>query len=137
MTIRPSAPGLTAYLPHRTRATMTRLSTARRMLVALVALTVALAACGSDDDDDTAADASADASDEAAAPAGDGNGFPVEIEHTYGTTTIEEAPERIVTVGLTDQDTAIALGTVPVGITQWFDTHEKGVGAWAEDLLGD
>ena len=39
------------------------------------------------------------------------------------------------TVGLTDQDTVLALGTVPVGITQWFDTHEYGVGPWAEDLL--
>jgi iron complex transport system substrate-binding protein len=63
--------------------------------------------------------------------------YPVEIEHRYGTTTIESEPERIVTVGLTDQDAAIALGFVPVGITQWFDTHEHGVGPWAEDLLGD
>ena len=39
------------------------------------------------------------------------------------------------TVGLTDQDTVLALGTVPVGITQWFDTHEHGVGPWAEELL--
>ena len=38
----------------RTSATMTRPSVTRRLLVALVALTVALAACGSDDDDASA-----------------------------------------------------------------------------------
>jgi iron complex transport system substrate-binding protein len=120
---------------------MTTVSTARRLLAALVALlslTVAVAACGSGDDDTSAGGSEGGESAEGTgAAAGDGNGFPVEIDHKYGTTTIDEAPQRIVTVGLTDQDTAIALGTVPVGITQWFDTHERGVGAWAEDELGD
>src|SRR5688572_21669592 len=43
--------------------------------------------------------------------------FPVTIEHKYGSTTINEFPERIVTVGLTDHDALIALGIVPVGTT--------------------
>jgi iron complex transport system substrate-binding protein len=112
-----------------------------RWVAVLVALTLAVAACG-DDGGTAEAGGSADAADAADgdAPAGattDGGGYPVELEHKYGTTTVESEPERIVTVGLTDQDTALALGFVPVGITQWFDSHEHGVGPWAEDLLGD
>ena len=42
--------------------------------------------------------------------------FPVDIAHRHGTTTVAEEPERIVTVGLTDQDALLALGVVPVGV---------------------
>ena len=127
--------------PHPTdhpRATMST-STARprrHALAVLVALVLALTAgCGSGGDDPSTEGAGGETSDAGGSPEGDGNGFPVEVEHKYGTTTIDAAPEQIVTVGLTDQDTVLALGTVPVGITQWFDTHEHGVGPWAEDLL--
>ena len=117
-------------------ATSTARPRRRGTLAVLVALVLALtAACGSEGDDPSTEGAGGETSDGGGSPEGDGNGFPVEVEHTYGTTTIEAAPERIVTVGLTDQDTVLALGTVPVGITQWFDTHEHGVGPWAEDLL--
>src|ERR687893_294115 len=68
--------------------------------------------------------------------AGDGAAFPVEIEHEYGSTTIEELPERVVTVGLTDQDAVLTLGVVPVGITDWFGDHPHAVWPWAQDLLG-
>ena len=57
--------------------------------------------------------------------------FPVTIEHTYGETTIEAAPERIVTVGLTEQDALLALGVVPVGTTEWFGEHPGAVWPWA------
>lgn len=63
--------------------------------------------------------------------------FPVEIEHRHGTTTVEEPPERVVAVGLTDQDSAIALGVVPVGTTEWFGGHPGAVWPWAQDELGD
>jgi iron complex transport system substrate-binding protein len=36
--------------------------------------------------------------------------FPVTIEHKYGSTEITARPERIVTVGLTEQDALLALG---------------------------
>ena len=72
--------------------------------------------------------AGGETSDAAGSPAGDGDGFPVEVEHKFGTTTIDAAPEQVVTVGLTDQDAVLALGTVPVGINEWFDTHEHGGG---------
>jgi iron complex transport system substrate-binding protein len=60
--------------------------------------------------------------------------FPVEIEHKYGTTTIESAPERIVTVGLTDQDAVLALGERPVGISGWI--NDTGVMPWNKKLFG-
>ena len=70
--------------------------------------------------------------DEAAADA-----FPVTIEHKYGSTTITERPERIVTVGLTDQDALLALGIVPVGTTEWFGGHPGSIWPWAQDKVGD
>ncbi|MDQ3508561.1 MAG: hypothetical protein M3494_11190 [Actinomycetota bacterium] len=42
------------------------------------------------------------------------------IEHKYGSTEIPESPERIVTVGLTEQDYLLALGVAPAGVREWF-----------------
>ena len=62
--------------------------------------------------------------------------YPVTIEHKYGTTTIESAPQRVVTVGLKEQDDCVALGVVPVGSTTWFDLGgSKLFGPWAKDAL--
>ena len=41
--------------------------------------------------------------------------FPVTIKHALGETVIPAAPQRIVTLGWSSTDAAIALGTVPVG----------------------
>jgi iron complex transport system substrate-binding protein len=102
--------------------------------MALCAAALLAAACGSDDDS-AEADGDGDGAAAASSP-GDPDAFPVEVEHTHGTTTIEELPERVVTVGLTDQDAALALGVVPVGITDWFGDHPHAVWPWAQDLLG-
>ena len=95
--------------------------------VGVVAVTALVAACGDgggsappSNDDDTPREA-----------------FPVEIEHRFGATTVEERPERIVTVGLTDHDALLALGIVPVGTTEWFGGHPGAVWPWAQDELGD
>src|SRR4051794_27016054 len=40
--------------------------------------------------------------------------FPATVTHEYGQTVVEEAPERVVSLGYTDQDAILALGTVPV-----------------------
>src|SRR5262245_63429953 len=92
----------------------------RRLLGVTLAglLAATLVACGSDDDDDTATDAGASDSDAGGAEAGvgteaDPDAFPVTIEHKYGSTTIEEEPERVAVVGLTEQDALLALGVVP------------------------
>lgn len=43
--------------------------------------------------------------------------YPVTITHAYGETVIESKPERVVTLGWGNQDTALALGIVPVGVS--------------------
>ncbi len=68
-----------------------------------------------------------------AAPAGDT--FPVTIEHKYGSTEITAQPQRIVTVGLTDQDALLALGIVPVGTSEWFGDYPGSIWPWAQDEL--
>ena len=65
-----------------------------------------------------------------------GSTFPVEVEHRYGTATIESAPARVVCLGYTDADYALALGVVPVGLTQWIPQWKRGVGSWAVGDLG-
>lgn len=55
------------------------------------------------------------------------------IEHKYGATEIPDAPERVVTVGLTDQDPALALGVTPVGTTEWFGERRGAIFPWARD----
>ncbi len=42
--------------------------------------------------------------------------FPVTIKNAFGTTTIPERPERVATVSWVNDDVAIALGVVPVGM---------------------
>ena len=81
---------------------------------------------------------------------GDAAAFPRTIEHVYGTTEIPAAPTRVATVSWVNQDVALALGVVPVGMaavefggnaqksTDWFDAAlEKVEGAerpvtWSE-----
>jgi iron complex transport system substrate-binding protein len=61
----------------------------------------------------------------------------VTIEHKYGSTAFAAAPERIVTVGLTDHDALLALGVKPVGVTEWFGEQPHATWPWAQDELGD
>ncbi|MBB4904197.1 iron-siderophore ABC transporter substrate-binding protein [Actinophytocola algeriensis] len=63
--------------------------------------------------------------------------FPVEVEHKYGTTTIQEKPEKIVTLGLSDQDVVLALGQKPIGAIDWFKERPYGLWPWTKDLWGD
>lgn len=43
--------------------------------------------------------------------------YPLTIEHAFGETVIESKPERIATVGWENQDTPLALGIAPVGVS--------------------
>ncbi len=72
---------------------------------------------------------------EAEAPSSEATSFPVTIEHTYGSATISEQPERVVTVGLMDQDALLALGIVPVATTEWFSAQPGSIHPWATDEL--
>jgi len=89
-----------------------------------LALGVALAGCGGDDDGGGSSEPSA---------ASSGSAFPVTIAHKYGSTTIKAAPERVVTLGLTDQDAAIAVGVVPVGAVDFFGERPFGNWPWVKD----
>lgn len=64
-------------------------------------------------------------------------GFPVELKNTYGTTTIESAPKRVATVSWGNQDVALALGVVPVGMAavSYGDDDGNGILPWVEEAL--
>lgn len=95
---------------------------------ALLAAAVLLTACGSDTDD--AADA--------APSTGASAAFPVTIEHTFGETTIDEEPQRVVTWGFGSTDAALALGVVPAAIPfQAYGGDADGVLPWIADELDE
>ena len=45
-------------------------------------------------------------------------------------------PERVVTVGVTEHDTVLALGVLPVGVTDWYGDQPFATWPWAQDELG-
>jgi len=61
--------------------------------------------------------------------------FPVTVEHKYGSTTIKSEPERVVTVGYTDQDAVLALGVVPVGVGDFLGGYKWRERPWAQAAL--
>ncbi|MEU9167208.1 iron-siderophore ABC transporter substrate-binding protein [Streptomyces sp. NPDC048420] len=98
-------------------------------LASTLLLLAAATACGDDSDSDSS-NAGAETS-----SSGD-SAFPVTIAHKWGSTTVKTEPKRIVTVGLTDQDSVLALGKVPVGTTEWLGGYKGAIGPWAADKLG-
>ncbi len=62
--------------------------------------------------------------------------FPVTIKHGLGETTIPAAPTRIVTLGWSSTDAAIALGTVPVGVPSFrSEGYDKDLVPWVEEAI--
>lgn len=47
------------------------------------------------------------------------DGFPVVLDHAFGTTVIETPPQRVVTIGFNEQDFVLALGIEPVGVREF------------------
>jgi iron complex transport system substrate-binding protein len=101
------------------------------LLVCLGLLATGAAACGSSGEEGTAG------GDTSAGTAAEEGAFPVTIEHKFGSTTIEEAPERVVVAGLREQDSLLALGIVPVATTEWLGGRPGEIFPWAEDELGE
>jgi iron complex transport system substrate-binding protein len=99
------------------------LSRGRRLLVAGVATALALSACsttGTEDDDAASAPASAAAGDQ----------FPVTVTTAFGDITIPKQPTRVVTLGWSDAEVALALGVQPVGDANWMAFEGDGQGVW-------
>ncbi|OZE93815.1 ABC transporter substrate-binding protein [Rhodococcus sp. 15-2388-1-1a] len=67
----------------------------------------------------------------------DSAAFPVTIEHAFGETVVPEEPTRIVVAGYTEQDTVLALGVIPVGVTEWYGEQPYATWPWAQAALGD
>ena len=82
-----------------------------------LALTLGAAACGSPAPSTpaTSSDAPPDA-----APAG---AYPVSITHKFGSPEITAKPERVVLVGLNEQDAMLALGEIPVATSNFLDAE--------------
>ena len=65
-----------------------------------------------------------------------GAAFPVTIESSLGEATIEDKPERIVTLGQGSAETAIALGTTPVGMEEYvWGADDTGYLPWVHEAV--
>lgn len=62
--------------------------------------------------------------------------FPVTLKHVFGETTIKTRPQRVVTVSWVNDDVALALGVVPVGVpkNEW-GGNEQGSTPWKDAAL--
>ncbi|BDZ53648.1 iron-siderophore ABC transporter substrate-binding protein [Agromyces marinus] len=99
----------------------------RRHLIAIAgaaAIALPLSACAA-----PAAESAANG--EAAASA---EGFPVTIDHAFGETVIEDAPERVATWGWGSTEAAVALGVYPVAVAeQVWTVGPDALLPWVED----
>jgi iron complex transport system substrate-binding protein len=60
----------------------------------------------------------------------------VTVKHMFGETKVPAPPKRVVSAGYTEQDDLLAVGVVPVAITNWWGDQPFGVWPWAMGRLG-
>ncbi len=60
----------------------------------------------------------------------------VTITHLFGETVVKEPPKRVVSAGYTEQDDLLAVGVVPIAVTNWFGDQPFAVWPWAQPKLG-
>lgn len=60
----------------------------------------------------------------------------VTVTHLFGQTVIKEPPKRVVSAGYTEQDDLLAVGVVPIAVTNWFGDQPSAVWPWAQPKLG-
>ncbi|RIJ71003.1 iron-siderophore ABC transporter substrate-binding protein [Nakamurella silvestris] len=60
--------------------------------------------------------------------------FPVTVPTLFGDVVVDKEPLRVVALGWSDAETALALGVQPVGASDWLAFGGEGVGPWAEGL---
>ncbi|MDF2514495.1 MAG: hypothetical protein K0S04_4361 [Herbinix sp.] len=89
-----------------------------------VALALSLTACSSsapeatNEEATTTTPAATEAPVSEEAPATDAAEYPITIKHAYGETVLESKPERIATISWGNLDVPLALGVVPVGVSE-------------------
>lgn len=114
---------------------MKRSTTAQTLLTAAAAtlLLAGLSACS------TGSTSATDAGSEPTATTSvDADAFPVTIEHALGTTTIEQEPTRVVSVGYAEADYPLSLGVVPVGADKIeYAGNENDSSDWFDDALAE
>jgi iron complex transport system substrate-binding protein len=113
--------------PSATRRTL--FTSAGKATAVLAAAALTLSACST---------GPASSTTDASAAGSSSSQFPVTIEHVYGTTTIEQQPTRVATVSWVNDDVAIALGVVPVGVpkNEW-GGNDQGSTPWKDAALED
>ena len=55
----------------------------------------------------------------------------VTVKHIFGETKVPAAPKRVVSAGYTEQDDLLAVGVVPIAVTNWWGDQPFGVWPWA------
>ena len=60
----------------------------------------------------------------------------VTVKHVFGETKIPASPTRVVSAGFTEQDDLLAVGVVPIAVTNWWGDQPFGVWPWAMPKLG-
>ena len=111
--------------PSATRRTLFKSAGKATAVLAAAALTLSACSTGP-----------ASSTTDAGASSSSSSQFPVTIEHVYGETVIEEQPTRVATVSWVNDDVAIALGVVPVGVpkNEW-GGNEQGSTPWKDAAL--
>ena len=95
----------------------------RSLAAALTAVAaLALAAC----------QPAAESASPSASATADAATFPVTIDHKFGTTTIESAPERVISVGYHEQDWLYAFGVAPIAVREWYGGYDYATWPWAD-----
>ncbi|MGV9800882.1 ABC transporter substrate-binding protein [Mycobacterium sp. NPDC003449] len=89
----------------------------RRGFLAITAGMAFVAACGTEKPGEVAKDGS------------------VTVHHAFGETKIPGPPQRVVSAGFTEQDDLLALGVVPIAVTEWFGEQPFAVWPWAQPRL--
>ncbi|OZM71136.1 iron ABC transporter substrate-binding protein [Amycolatopsis antarctica] len=84
-----------------------------RLLVLVVTVLLAIGACGPVEE---------------RAPVADGPA----IDTMFGPVTVPSAPQRVLALGWSDAETALALGVQPIGASDWLGFGGDGVGPWAQ-----
>lgn len=60
----------------------------------------------------------------------------VTVDHAFGQTRVPAPPTRVISAGLTGQDCLLAVGVVPIAVTEWFGGQPFAVWPWVGPDLG-